>query len=109
MKEKTIKIKTAEELENMTIENTKIDVALRERFISLKNDMSALKAEADKIQSIVLEKYGHKPVKRADGEIFTAIVYDSLTIDEDKITELFGSDALEKVKIKPKHTEYIKA
>lgn len=109
MKEKTIKIKSAEELESMTVDNTSVDVALRERFISLKNDIASLKAEADKIQSIVLEKYEHKPVKRADGQIFTAIVYDSLTVDEDKIIELYGKEALEKVKTKTKHTEYIKA
>lgn len=106
-KVKTITIKTAEEIENMTVENTAIDVALRERFISLRNDIESLEREKKKINEIVLEKYGHKAVK--SGEIFKAIVYDSLCIDEDKIIELYGEDALKKVKTKVKHTEYIKA
>ena len=107
MEKKLVTLKTSEEIENMTTENTSIDVALRERFISLSNMINQLKAEKDKITSIVLEVYGHKPVKT--GEIFKAIVYDQMTIDESKLVELYGKEALEAVKIKPKHTEYIKA
>lgn len=107
MEKKTIMLKTSEEVENMTIENTSIDVSLRERFISISNLINQLKSEKDKITSIVLEKYEHKPVKT--GEIFKAIVYDSLTIDENKLIELYGEKALEEVKTKVKHTEYIKA
>lgn len=106
MEKKTINIKTAEEVENMTIDNTAIDPALRERWIALKAMISSCEAETKKIQAIVLEKYGHKPVKT--GEIFKAIVYDTMTIDESKLVELYGKEALEKTKIKPKHTEYIK-
>ena len=107
MEKKLVTLKTSEEIENMTTENTSIDVALRERFISLSNMINQLKAEKDKITSIVLDVYGHKPVKT--GEIFKAIVYDSMTVDENKLVELYGKEALEAVKVKPKHTEYIKA
>ena len=107
MDKKTIIIKSAEEIENMTAENTSIDVSLRERFISLSNMINSLKAEKDKITSIVLDVYGHKPVKT--GEIFKAVVYDSFTIDESKVIEKYGEDALKELKTKVKHTEYIKA
>ena len=63
MEKKLVTLKTSEEIENMTTENTSIDVALRERFISLSNMINQLKAEKDKITSIVLDVYGHKPVK----------------------------------------------
>lgn len=106
MENKTIKIKSAEEVDNMTIDNTPIDPALRERWIALKAMIACCKAEADKIQDIVLEKYGHKPVKT--GEIFKAIVYDTMTIDENLLAQLYGKEAVEKTKVKPKHTEYIK-
>lgn len=107
MEKKTISFKTAEEVESMTIENTSIDVTLRERFIAISNYIAQLKAEKDKITSIVLDVYGHKPVKT--GEIFKAIVYDSMTIDEKKLVEMYGKEALDNVKTKVKHTEYIKA
>ena len=107
MEKKTIVFKTSEEVENMTTDNTSIDVALRERFIALSNYIAQLKAEKDKITSIVLDVYGHKPVKT--GEIFKAIVYDSMTIDEKKLVEMYGQDVLDNVKTKVKHTEYIKA
>lgn len=107
MEKKVIVIKSAEEIENMNIDNTSIDVALRERFISITNLINSLKAEKDKISDIVLEKYEHKPIKT--GEIFKSVVYDKMLVDEKKIVELYGEDALEKVKTKPSHIEYIKA
>lgn len=106
MEKKTINIKSHEEIENMTAENTAIDSALRERWIALKNMIASCEAETKKIQAIVLEKYGHKPVKT--GEIFKAVVYDTMTIDETLLIELYGHEAIEKTKVKPKHTEYIK-
>ena len=106
MEKKTINIKTPEEVEAMTIENTAIDPALRERWIALKAMIAFCEAETKKIQAIVLDKYGHKPVKT--GEIFKAIVYDTMTIDEKLLAELYGQEAIEKTKVKPKHTEYIK-
>ena len=107
MEKKIINVKSAEEVQEMTVENTSIDAALRERFISLKNTIEILKAEKDKIQEIVLDAYGHKPVKT--GEVFKAVVYDKMIIDEELMRELFGSDAVERVKVKPSHVEYIKA
>ena len=107
MEKKLVTLKTSEEIENMTTENTSIDVALRERFISLSNTINQLKAEKDKITSIVLDVYGHKPVKT--GEIFKAIVYDSYSIDENALIELIGKEKTEALKTKVKHTEYIKA
>ena len=107
MEKKVITVKSAEEVEAMSVANTAIDVALRERFISLKNNIEILKAEKDKIQEIVLEAYGHKPVKT--GEVFKAVVYDKMIIDEELMRELFGQDAVERVKVKPSHVEYIKA
>lgn len=106
MEKKTVVIKNANEIESMTVENTAIDAVLRGRFIMLSNLISELKAEKDKIQEIVLEKYGHAPVKT--GEVFKAVVYDTLTIDEKKLVELYGEEALKQTKIKPKHVEYIK-
>ena len=106
MEKKSINIKSAEEIENMNVNNTAIDPALRERWIALKSMIAMCEAETKKIQAIVLEKYEHKPVKT--GEIFKAIVYDTMTVDESKLVELYGAEALESVKIKPKHTEYIK-
>lgn len=107
MEKKTINVKSMEEIENMTVENTSVDVALRERFIAITNFINELKAEKDKISEIVLEKYDHKPVKA--GEIFKAIVYDTMTIDEEILVKLYGKDALKNTKVKPKHVEYIKA
>lgn len=106
MEKKMITIKTAEELENMTAENTVIDAVLRERFITVSNLINALKAEKDKIQSVVLDKYGHVPVK--SGQVFKSVVYDTMTIDEEKLIELYGEEALALTKTKPKHVEYIK-
>ena len=106
MEKKTINIKTPEEIENMTVENTAIDPALRERWIALKAMIASCEAETKRIQSIVLDKYGHKPIKT--GEIFKAIVYDTMTIDESLLVEKFGQETLDAVKVKPKHTEYIK-
>lgn len=107
MEKKSIMIKTAEELENMTVDNTVIDAALRERWICIKGIMALLKAEVDKIQEIVLDKYEHKPVKT--GEVFKAVVFDKFIIDEQLLVELCGPEILEKVKVRPVHTEYIKA
>lgn len=107
MEKKYITLKTSEEVENMNVNNTSVDVSLRERFISISNLINQLKAEKDKITSIVLDKYEHKPVKT--GEIFKAIVYDSYSIDENKLIELIGKEKVESVKTKVKHTEYIKA
>lgn len=106
MEKKMITIKTAEELENMTAENTVIDAVLRERFITVSNLINALKAEKDRIQSVVLDKYGHVPVK--SGQVFKSVVYDTMTIDEEKLVELYGAEALALTKTKPKHVEYIK-
>ena len=106
MEKKTINIKTPQEVEAMSLENTAIDPALRERWIALKAMIASCEAETKKIQAIVLDKYGHKPVKT--GEIFKAIVFDTMTIDESKLVELYGEEALALTKIKPKHTEYIK-
>lgn len=106
MEKKIINIKTPEEVENMTVENTAVDPALRERFIALKAMIASCKAEVDKISWIVLEKYEHKPVKT--GEIFKSVVYDTMTIDEKLLAELYGQEAVDRVKVKPKHTEYIK-
>ena len=107
MEKKYITLKTSEEVENMNVNNTSVDVALRERFISISNLINQLKAEKDKITSIVLDKYEHKPVKT--GEVFKAIVYDSYSIDENKLIELIGKEKTESLKTKVKHTEYIKA
>lgn len=107
MEKKVIMIKSEEEVKEMTVENTSIDASLRERFIALKNTIEILKAEKDKIQEIVLDAYGHKPVKT--GEVFKAVVYDKMIIDEELMRELFGTDAVERVKVKPSHVEYIKA
>lgn len=106
MEKKTINIKTTEEIESMTIENTSIDIALRERWIALKAMIASCEAETKKIQAIVLEKYEHKPIKT--GEIFKSVVYDTMTIDEALLVEKYGKEALDAVKVKPKHTEYIK-
>lgn len=106
MEKKIVNVKTKEEIENMTANNTAIDAVLRERFITLSNLINELKTEKDKIQEIVLEKYGHTSVKT--GEVFKAIVYDTMTIDESKLVELYGQEALALTKIKPKHVEYIK-
>lgn len=106
MEKKIINIKTKEEVNNMNVENTAIDAVLRERFITLSNLINELKTEKDKIQEIVLEKYGHVSVKT--GEVFKAVVYDTMTIDEQKIIALYGQETLDLIKTKPKHVEYIK-
>lgn len=105
MEKKMITIKTAEEIENMTVENTVIDAVLRERFITVSNLIKSLQAEKNRITSVVLDKYGHVPVKT--GEVFKAIVYDTMMIDEEKLVDLYGPEALALVKTKQKHVEYI--
>lgn len=97
MKEKTITIKSKEELQEMTADNVRFDVALKARMDSIDKTIKELTAEMNKVKDIAKQVFG----KNGGNDVFSTSTSVQYLLNMDELSELIGTDKIKELKNVP--------
>ena len=102
---KEIKIKTSEEIENISSDTIKLDAVEISRIQLLEKAQKLIENEIKAYKNAILDKYGHKATD--DGKVKITIS-DYMTFDSDAFIAKYGKGKYDELKIKPVHRETVK-
>ncbi len=105
MKEKNIMIKTEEEIEQITSENIRIDVALMAHRKNISYVIDMLTKERKQIDKAILDSVNHKKVNT---ELFYTIISDFTEFNKEQFIAEYGEEEYNKFKTSPVHREQVR-
>lgn len=103
MTEKTITIKSKEEVKAIKPDTIKFDIALKARMDSLDRTIKELSAELDAVKKAAKKAFGND----GGNGIFSTETRIAYVLNIEELTELIGADKVEELKNKPSPKTYV--
>ena len=103
MTEKTITIKSKEEIKAISPDTIKFDIALKARMDSLDRTIKELTAEYDAVKKTAKAVFG----KDGGNGVFSTETRISYILNLEELTELIGADKVEELKNKASEKTYV--